>query len=106
MPPDGNGKKPKKSRANGSRLHFTSMLQSEVPRFRKGKHNQIVKEILGDVESVSGAQAIRIPRHELESSVQKVRSALSRASKQRNLDIATAADGSFLYVWRRVPREQ
>ena len=91
----------KSSRNNSSGLHFTSVSQSEVPRSRKGKHNQIVADILGDVNKVSAGQAVKVPRDGIGSSVQKIRSALSRASRKQKQEIATAADNSFLYVWRK-----
>jgi len=33
---------------------------------------------------------------------ENVRAALSRESKKRKLPIDTAADGSFLYIWKEV----
>jgi hypothetical protein len=91
----------KDSKKNGHGMHFTSVAQSDVPRSRKGKHNQIVSDILGDVENITAGDAVKIPRDRLGSSVQKVRSALSRASKKSNFDVSTAADDSNLYVWRK-----
>jgi len=89
------------SRGNGSGLHYSSVAQSEVPRSRKGKHHKLVSDILGDVERVALGQAIKIPRGQLRASVPEVRSALSRASKQNGFDLATAADDTSLYVWRK-----
>ena len=77
------------------------MAQSDVPHSRRGKHNKVVNHILGDVEKVSSAEAVKIPRRELDSTIEKVRSALSRASRGRKLEIATAPDSAFLYVWRK-----
>ena len=89
----------------GSHLHFSSVGQDNVPHSRKGKHNQLVSDILADVENVSSHDAVKIPREQLGSSVQRVRSALSRASKKRNFEVATAADDSSLYVWRKGMQE-
>ena len=96
-----NGTASVKAAKKSSQLHFSSVQQSDVPHSRKGKHNHIVADILGDVGNVSGTDAVKIPRDELGSSVQKVRSALSRASKKGNVEVATAADDSYLYVWRK-----
>jgi hypothetical protein len=101
MAHDRKGADPVRAAKNGSRLNFSSVSQSDVPHSRKGKHNQLVGSILGDVENVSSREAVRIPRGQLGSSVQKVRSALSRASKKRNVEVATAADDGYLYVWRK-----
>ncbi len=101
MARDRNGSRPVRGAKKDSRLNFSSVAQSDVPHSRKGKHNEVVAEILGDVGNVSGTDAVKIPRDKLGSSVQKVRSALSRASKKRNFEVATAADDSYLYVWRK-----
>ena len=77
------------------------MPQSDVPRSRKGKHHKLFSDILGDVEKVPSGQAIKVPRDQLSATLEEVRSALSRASKQGEFDVATAADDANLYVWRK-----
>ena len=86
---------------NGSDLNFSSVGISEVPHSRKGKHSQLVARILADVEGVPFSEAVKIPRAQLGTSLQKVRSALSRGSKKRNYCVVTAADDANLYVWRK-----
>lgn len=89
------------SKAHAKGLKFSAVSQGAVPNSRKGKHNQIVTDILGDVEAVSSRDAVRIPRDQLGSSVANVRSALNRASKKRNYELSTAADHDDLFVWRK-----
>ncbi len=80
-------------------MHFGTMVQSDVPRGRNGKHKQIVTTILKDLDALKADSAIKVPLAELAESKEKVRSALNRATRKTGRKVATASDGSFLYVW-------
>lgn len=80
-------------------LHFETMTQSDVPQGRKGKHRAIVAAILNDLEQLRDGGALKIPLAELVESKAKVRAALNRASCKAGLNLATASDTNFLYVW-------
>jgi hypothetical protein len=80
-------------------LNFRTMLQTDVPQGRNGKHKQIVTKILSDLDQVSEGTAIKVPLAELAESKEKVRSALNRATRQAGRNVATATDATFLYVW-------
>ena len=80
-------------------MHFKTMVQSDVPRGRNGKHNSIVTIILKDLDELKAGAAIKVPLTELAESKEKVRSALNRAVHKAGRKVATAADTSFLYVW-------
>lgn len=79
--------------------HFKIMLQTDVPQGRKGKHNSIVHEILGDLDELKPGSAMKVPIADLAESMQKVRSALNRATRKAGRKVATASDEQFLYVW-------
>jgi hypothetical protein len=79
---------------------FESILQVDVPKGRDGKHKQIVNQLLGGIERLKTGSALKIPLAELPDTKENIRSALSRASKQRKLDIATSSDEQYLYVWK------
>ena len=81
------------------KLHFTSMMQTDVPQGRNGKHKLVVTEILRDLDRLEKGAAIKVPLAGLEESKEKVRSALNRATRKAGLKVATASDGSYLYVW-------
>jgi hypothetical protein len=83
--------------------HFKTMAQTSVPQGRKGKHQQIVATLLSDLDKLKGDSAIKIPLAELAASKEKVRSALNRATRKAGRTVATASDGSFLYVWNVSP---
>jgi hypothetical protein len=79
--------------------HFKTITQADVPQGRNGKHKQVVTVILKDLDKLKDGAAIKVPLDGLESTKEKVRSALNRASRKAGLKVATAADKNFLYVW-------
>ena len=80
-------------------MNFKGMLQSDVPQGRNGKHKEIVTKILSDLDQVEEGVALKVPLAELTDSKEKVRSALNRATRKGSRNVATASDGTFLYVW-------
>ena len=79
--------------------HFKTMVQSDVPRGRNGKHKLVVTTILKDLDRLKDGAAIKVPLSELAESKEKVRSALNRATRKAGRKVATASDATFLYVW-------
>ena len=86
-------------RINKVPMNFQTMPQTNVPQGRKGKHKQIVTQILSDLDQLPAGVAIKVPLAELEESKENVRSALNRAIHKGNRNVATASDADFLYVW-------
>ena len=83
-----------------SRTNFTVMLRKDVPEGRNGKHHDIVKRILADLREVgTSGGALKVPLSDLNGGKEKVRSALNRATRKRGLNVATASDDTYLYVW-------
>jgi hypothetical protein len=80
-------------------MHFKTMVQADVPQGRNGKHKLIVTAILKDLDSLKPGSALKVPLAELAESKEKVRSALNRATRKAGRTVATAADGTFLYIW-------
>lgn len=80
-------------------MRFKTMVQTDVPQGRNGKHKEIVSAILKDLGNLKDGSAIKVPLAELAESKEKVRSALNRATRKAGLKVATASDGNFLYVW-------
>lgn len=80
-------------------MNFKTMLQTEVPLGRNGKHKTIVSKILSDLDRVQSGSAIKVPLVELAESKERVRSALNRATRKSGRNVATATDADFLYVW-------
>lgn len=81
-------------------LNFDTVDAAEVPRDRKGKHNQLMMQILQDLQRIKPAVALRIPRSELGSQkIANVRAALAREIKKTELVIGTSVDDDYFYVW-------
>jgi hypothetical protein len=81
-------------------MRFESMPQTDVPKGRDGKHKLIVEELLNDLSQLQDGSALKIPLSALPDSKENIRSALSRATRQREIEIATSSDDEFLYVWK------
>ena len=80
-------------------MNFKGMAQADVPQGRHGKHKAIVTRILSDLDQVPKGVALKVPLAELAHSKEKVRSALNRATRKGGRNVATASDGTYLYVW-------
>lgn len=80
-------------------MHFKTMVQADVPQGRNGRHREIVSIILKDLDRINDGSALKVPLAELADGKEKVRSALNRATRKAGRNVATASDGTFLYVW-------
>lgn len=87
------------SRRVNSPMNFKTMAIPDVPHGRNGKHKLIVSQILSDLEQVQVGMALKVPLDGLAETKEKVRSALNRATRKAGLNVATASDTNFLYVW-------
>jgi hypothetical protein len=83
-------------------MHFKTMVQSDVPQGRDGKHKLIVTTILKDLDRLQTGSALKVPLAALVQSKEKVRSALNRATRKAGRKVATASDNTFLYVWNAI----
>ncbi|HET9101200.1 MAG TPA: hypothetical protein VFN62_12465 [Acidobacteriaceae bacterium] len=81
-------------------MQFESMLQVDVPRGRDGKHKQIVQILLRDLSQLKEKTALKVPLSALPDTKENIRAALSRATRQHGIDIATSSDDAFLYIWK------
>jgi hypothetical protein len=88
-----------KAQSKDAPLHFKTMVQAEVPQGRNGKHKLIVTMILKDLDNLKAGAALKVPLGGLTESKEKVRSALNRATRKAGINVATATDANFLYVW-------
>jgi hypothetical protein len=84
-------------------MNFKGMRQTDVPQGRNGKHKEIVTKILSDLDQVQQGIALKVPLADLAESKENVRSALNRATRKTGRNVATASDGTFLYVWNETP---
>lgn len=84
-------------------MNFESILRDDVPKGRDGKHKHIVTQLLSDLEQLANGSALKIPLSELPDTKENIRSALSRATRQRGIEVATSSDSEYLYVWKATP---
>jgi hypothetical protein len=84
-------------------VKFQSILQVDVPKGRDGKHKQVILQLLAGLEQLKNGSALKIPLAGLPDTKENIRSALSRATKQRDIEIATSSDDDYLYVWKTRP---
>jgi hypothetical protein len=86
-------------------IRFESILQTQVPKGRDGKHKKIITQLLSDIAQVPTGSALKIPLAELPTTKENIRAALSRAGRQNNLDLATSSDKDYLYVWKKPSKD-
>jgi hypothetical protein len=80
--------------------HFEAVDRREIPHDRKGKHHEIVAQIMQDVQTLKATSALRVPRSELGAvKIEHLRAALSRAAAKAGVALASRADDDFLYIW-------
>jgi hypothetical protein len=79
---------------------FGSVSRAEVPTGRNGKHREIVTQLLSDLEQLEQGSALKVPLAELPDTKENIRSALNRATRDRNIAVATSSDEDYLYVWK------
>jgi hypothetical protein len=86
--------------SNSNSMKFESVQQADVPKGRDGKHKQIITQLLSDISKLDVGAALKIPLDQLADTKENVRSALSRAARQANINLATSSNDEFLYVWK------
>jgi TusA-related sulfurtransferase len=79
---------------------FESISQVDVPKGRDGKHKSIIVELLEALNGLRPGAALKVALADLPDSKENVRAALSRATRQQNLEIATSSDNEHLYIWK------
>lgn len=81
-------------------MKFESVLKANVPKGRDGKHKGIITQLLSDISRLAPGSALKIPLKQLPDTKENIRSALSRAARQANINLATSSNDEFLYVWK------
>ena len=91
---------------NSAIPRFKKLAMVDVPRSRNGKHKKIVTAILRNLDDLAKGVAFKIPLADLGDIKENVRSALNRATRKSDREVATATDENFLYVWNVAKLEQ
>ena len=85
---------------NPTPMKFESVLQVDVPKGRDGKHKQIITQLLSDISQLAPGSALKVPLDQLPDTKENIRSALSRAARLADIDLATSSNEEFLYIWK------
>jgi hypothetical protein len=81
-------------------MRFETVPRTNIPTGRNGKHKAIVLALLSDIDKLPKGEALKVPLAELPDSKENIRSALNRATKQREIEVGTSSDEEHLYIWR------
>jgi len=79
---------------------FRSIAQVDVPKGREGKHKSIVVELIEALQGMKSGTALKVALSQLPDTKENIRAALSRATRQQRIEIATSSDDEHLYVWK------
>ena len=82
------------------KANYATTFIVDVPHSRTGKHNALMAGILDDLKDLAPGSAMKIPIKGLGFTVEKIRSALNRATTKSDISVATASDKEYLYIWR------
>ena len=89
-----------KNDGNGLQARFQSISKDDVPKGRDGKHKSIILELMEALENLRSGAALKVPLANLPDSKENIRAALSRATRQKNIEVATSSDAEHLYIWK------
>jgi len=70
-----------------------------VKRGRRGKHFELMQQLLERLGELSKASALKVPLGNY--SAKNLRSAVARAASSRQISISSASDAEHLYVWKK-----
>lgn len=85
-------------------LKYRRVVVTELSRNRRGKHHDLVQEIVKELKIVPAGSALEIPLADAGIELANLRSAIHRAATAENLPIETLADDKNFYVWQKAIR--
>ena len=86
-------------------LKYRQVEVTALDRGRRGKHHDLVRGILQELEMLSPGAAMEIPLDDVGIGLANLRSAVHRASNSRGLEIETLADDKNFFVWKKAKSE-
>ncbi len=78
-----------------------SVPLSSLKRGRRGKHFQLMQQVLQGLAKLSRESALKVPLGK--NRAKDLRSAVARAAGSQNIEIASLSDEQNLYVWKKSP---
>jgi len=84
---------------SAAKQHYDTIPLSQLRRGRRGKHHDLMNNILEDLEKLPHKSAMKIPLKQLNGlTLTNLRSAVHRATSLRNIEIVTSSDVDNLYI--------
>ena len=84
---------------------FARIALDELRQGRRGKHDELMRTILGELTSLPEGEALVIPLSDVKDvSVSELRAAIARATASRHLQVATSSDNANFYLWKRTKK--
>jgi len=81
-------------------IRYQSIRQIDVPSSRRGKHAQIVEQLLRHLDELEPGTALKVALASLPATKANIRSALNRATHKQGLRVATSSDDRHFYLWK------
>ncbi len=63
-------------------------------------HYSVLVDVLKELPKLAEGRAMKIPLADVSGSVADIRSAVHRATRKHNFEIATSSDDEFFYLWK------
>jgi hypothetical protein len=76
-----------------------SVPLSSLKRHRRGKHFELMQQVLKGLAALSGESALKVPLGD--RSAKDLRSAVVRAANSQDIRISSSSDSGNLYVWKK-----
>ena len=76
------------------------MPLSSLVRRRRGKHHELMKQVVNELTELAGDSALKVPLGNY--SAKDLRSAVSRAASTQKIKISSTSDAENLYVWKKL----
>lgn len=87
-------------------LRYRQVAISGLEKGRRGKHHDLVQEIVAEFKILPEGAAMEVPFADIGGiGLANLRSAVHRAATSHGLKIETLADEKNLYVWRKKKEE-
>ena len=82
---------------------YETLPVSQLVHGRRGKHYELIRGILEELQHVPQKSAMTIPLKQLNGlKLANLRSAVLRATSSRNIEITTQSDDDNLYISKRL----
>src|SRR5262245_57989126 len=90
-------------RVTNGRPEYETMQVADLRIGRRGKHYTLVSGILQQLENLAHGSALIIPLDSIgEMSVADLRSAVTRATRARQISIKTYSDEKNFFIWKKL----